>query len=219
MTKNSSRPPKYTPRTEETETLLRKEMHRRGMNDEEIASSLRKKKRRKALEFALVQSRHEIPREKVRARATAASGVSDALRPRIADELCTVAFAADRLKVHEKTILRFIRKGRLTATRIGKSYRIRRSDLEALAGVELPAAASAEPSVTSIVDIADVAPETAQKWSLAVTNALNARANRTVPLRAETIYEPHRAHFKLVIVGAPADTTTLLSLVRLWTER
>jgi excisionase family DNA binding protein len=219
MAKDSKRPAKYAPRTEETQVLLKKELHRRGMDDDAIAATLRKKKRRKPLEFALVQSRHTVPREKIRAVRKADDAPQPAPRPRLADELCTVEFAAERLKVHQKTILRFIRKGRLKATRIGKSYRIPRAELEALAGVELPANAPAEASVTSIVDIPDVAPETAQKWSVTLTTALNSRANRGTPLRAETIYEPERAHFKVVIVGAPGDTANLLGLVRMWTER
>jgi excisionase family DNA binding protein len=220
MARDSKRPPKYVPRPEETQTLVRKELRRRGVSEEKIVSTLRKKKRRKVLEFALVQSRHAIPREKISARGKADKADAPELRrPRLADELCTVEFAAARLKVHQKTILRFIRKGRLHATRIGKSYRILRSDLEALAGVAMPAAAPPDAYVTSIVDIPDVAPETAQQWSVTVTNALNARANRTPPLRAETIYEPDRAHFRVVIVGAPGDTANLLGLIRMWTER
>jgi excisionase family DNA binding protein len=220
MAKDSKRPPKYVPRPEETGTLVRKELRRRGMSEEKIASTLRKKKRRKVLEFALVQSQHAVPREKI----VADRKKEETIRPvprraQLADELCTVEFAAERLKVHQKTILRFIRKGRLHATRIGKSYRILLSDLEALAGVALPAAARPDAYVTSIVDVPDVAPETAQHWSLAITSALNARTNHIPPLRAETIYEPDRAHFRIVIVGAPGDTANLLGLIRMWTER
>jgi excisionase family DNA binding protein len=217
MAKDSKRQAKYVPQPVETQTLLHKELHRRGMSKDEIAATVRKKKRRKKLEFALVQSRHAVPLERVQSLSKQESPAAQ--RPRLADQLCTVEFAADRLKVHQKTVLRFIRKGRLKATRIGKSYRIPRSDLEALAGVELPGSSSPEVSVTSIVDIPDVAPETAQKWSTAITSALNSRAARTTPLRAETIYEPERAHFKVVIVGSPGDTTNLLGLVAMWTGR
>ncbi len=61
-------------------------------------------------------------------------------------ELYTVEAAAERLKLHNKTVLRFIREGRLRATKIGKQYRILHSDLDAFAGVgsarEAPAAAT-----------------------------------------------------------------------------
>ena len=46
----------------------------------------------------------------------------------------TVEHAARRLQLHPKTVLRFIRDGRLPAKRLGKAWRIRQSDLDALAG-------------------------------------------------------------------------------------
>ncbi len=52
----------------------------------------------------------------------------------MSEELYTVEFAARRLKLHPTTILRFIRDGRLAATKVGKSYRILRSELDRLAG-------------------------------------------------------------------------------------
>jgi excisionase family DNA binding protein len=217
MAKDSKRPAKYVPRPEETQTLLKAELHRRGMSDAAIAATLRKKKRRKSLEFGIVQSRHTVPRDKIRL-AKAAKTAQHTSRARLADELCTVEFAAERLKEHQKTILRFVRKGRLKAARIGKSYRILRSDLEAFAGVALPADAPAAASMTSIVDIPGVAPDAAQTWSKTIMSALNAKTNRSPPLRAEVIYEPERSHLKVVIVGAPADAMSLLGLIRLWIE-
>jgi excisionase family DNA binding protein len=53
----------------------------------------------------------------------------------MSEELCTVGFAATQLKLHPKTILRFIREGRLRATRVGKAFRILRADLDAFAGI------------------------------------------------------------------------------------
>ena len=50
-------------------------------------------------------------------------------------ELFTVEQAADRLKLHPKTVLRMIHEGRLKATRLGKAYRISGDDLDAAAGV------------------------------------------------------------------------------------
>jgi excisionase family DNA binding protein len=60
----------------------------------------------------------------------------------MSEELYTVEMAAERLKLHPKTVLRFIRDGRLRATRIGKSYRILRSDLDAFGGGRSPNAAA-----------------------------------------------------------------------------
>jgi excisionase family DNA binding protein len=138
----------------------------------------------------------------------------------MSEELHTVDQAAERLKLHPKTVLRAIREGRLRATRVGKSYRILRSDLEAFAGVPARGAPpGGEPWITSIVDIPGVGPDLAQKWARTVPNALNARPGGGPPLRADVVYEPDRAHLKIIVVGPPADVVNLLALVRVWIEQ
>jgi excisionase family DNA binding protein len=61
------------------------------------------------------------------------------------DELLTVAEVAQRLKLHQETVRRWIREGKLPAIRLGRTqagYRVRKSDLQLfLAGskqLELP---------------------------------------------------------------------------------
>jgi excisionase family DNA binding protein len=139
---------------------------------------------------------------------------------RTSDELCTVDFAAGQLKLHPKTVLRFIHEGRLAATRVGKAYRILRADLDAFGGV--PARAETEVDgawVTSIVDIPGVGPDLAQKWARVVPSALDARPDNRLPMRAEVIYEAERSHLKIVLVGGAEDTVNLLSLIRVWLEQ
>jgi excisionase family DNA binding protein len=65
------------------------------------------------------------------------------------DELLTVAEVARRLKLHEETIRRYIREGRLRAIRLGRTqagYRIRASAVELFLSnneqLELPGEAS-----------------------------------------------------------------------------
>ena len=138
-----------------------------------------------------------------------------------ADELRTVDDAARLLKLHPKTILRFIRRGRLPATRVGKAYRIRRADLDALAGIPpRPAPTPAEAWTTSIVDVPGVGPELAQKWARTVTSALNARTRAGGgAVRADVVYEVERSHLKIVVVGSPGDAARLLGLVQVWCEQ
>src|SRR3982074_2433348 len=80
----------------------------------------------------------------------------------VSEEVYTVEQFAERLKLHPKTVLRFIRDGRLRAVKVGKSYRILRTAREAMPGavrgVQLKAA-----RVTSIVDIPEVDPKLAQR--------------------------------------------------------
>lgn len=139
--------------------------------------------------------------------------------PEMAEELCTVDFAAERLKLHPKTVLRFIREGRLPARRIGKAYRIRRADLDAFAGVPPAAQPPPEPSVTTIVDIPGIGAALAQKWARTVTNALNAKPMDGPPLRADVVYDEAREHLKIIAVGPPGDVVNLMNLVRVWLDQ
>jgi excisionase family DNA binding protein len=212
-------------RGEATTVLLRKGLRRRGMTDAEIDAAVRKKKRRRVLEFNVVKSRHlmDMPKAKTSQAPTRSRRVLSGYREpegRAAEELCTVHFAADQLKLHRKTVLRFIREGRLPAKRVGKSYRIKRSDLAALGG--LPADVDAReqhPSMTSIVDVPKVSVALAKQWQSALSGSLNARPQGSAPMRAEVIHEPERAHLKIIVIGAPSDTVHLLSLIRVWLEQ
>jgi len=46
------------------------------------------------------------------------------------DEFITVEELAESLKVHPRTILRFIKQKELTAVRIGRQWRFKREDVE-----------------------------------------------------------------------------------------
>lgn len=187
--------------------LLNAELRRRGMSEAEIKAALKKRKRRQMLELNAVR----VPTYGVRTPPSPASR---------AEELVTVEFAAGQLKLHAKTVLRFIKEGRLRATRVGKSYRILRADLDAFGGLPARAEPAAEDArVTSIVDVPGVGPALAQKWSATVAAALQSRQARAAPLRADVIYEAERAHLKIVVVGPPSDTVNLLGLIRVWIEQ
>jgi excisionase family DNA binding protein len=187
--------------------LLKAELRHRGMSDAEIEGVLRKRKRRSVMTLAVRPTPATRPTHPHPA-------------PRLAEELCTVDFAARQLKLHPKTVLRFIHEGRLPATRVGKSYRILRADLAALAGLPAPAEPPASlASVTSIVDIPGVGPDLARAWAKTVTAATDAKPRNGVSLRAEVIYDPDRSHLKIVVVGGAADTVNLLSLIQVWLDQ
>ena len=205
---------KETEPPREISDLLAEELRRRGLTDEQIAAATRKRKRRQQLELAAVR----VP----------LYGRTPTARAGGPDELCTVEFAAGQLKLHPKTILRFIKEGRLRATRIGKAYRIQRADLDAFGGLaatpETPSTAPAvaaplAASVTSIVDIPGVGSDVAQKWARQIPAALAGQQGRAGAMRAEVIHDPDRAHLKIVLVGSPGDTAGMLSLIRLWLDQ
>ena len=139
----------------------------------------------------------------------------------------TVEQVAARLQVHPKTVLRYIREGRLRATRIGRPYRVLGADLEAFAGGPDAAASggathaeapAAEAVMTTVVEVPSVRPELAQKWARAVPNALQAKPHGT-PLRADVVYTPDSRTVKILISGGAADCINLLNLIRVWLDQ
>ena len=51
-------------------------------------------------------------------------------RPTMTDQLLTAAEVADELRVSTMTVYRLIKGGELPAVRVGRNYRVRRSDLD-----------------------------------------------------------------------------------------
>jgi excisionase family DNA binding protein len=123
----------------------------------------------------------------------------------------TVERAAERLAVHPKTVLRFIRDGRLRATRIGKSWRILASDLDAFAGVPAAPAKLREPiRVTAIADLPDVSTDVSRRLATALQALVLAPRDRSRPIRLDTAYDPERSHLKVIIVADALDAAAIL---------
>jgi excisionase family DNA binding protein len=142
-------------------------------------------------------------------------------RARASEQLWTVDVAAAHLQVHRKTVLRYIHDGRIPATKIGKGYRIRRADLDAFAGVPATATVTALDGarVTAIVDVPGVGPVLASKIAGAVTNSLYSGRDRRGDVHAEVVHDADDEHLKVIVVGAIADTRSLLGLLEVWLEQ
>ncbi|MBX3485425.1 helix-turn-helix domain-containing protein [Phenylobacterium sp.] len=137
----------------------------------------------------------------------------------MSQDVYTVEHAAERLKLHPKTILRAIRDERLRATRVGKSYRILRGDLEAFGGLAPRAPASAAGArTTAIVDVPDVSPERADRLMSMVPAVLNSRDPAGPPARADVVYDPGARTAKVVIVASPGDAGAILKIIQVWLE-
>lgn len=128
------------------------------------------------------------------------------------EQLFTVEAAAERLQLHTRTVLRFIREGRLRATKIGKQYRILGSDLDALAGI---AASEGRPTarVTAVVDVPDVDERLLQRMTATLMGAAAGQGARDNPLSVNLAHDPVHRTLKVIAVGAPADVAGLLGLV------
>ena len=127
-------------------------------------------------------------------------------------EFLTVDAAARLLKLHPKTVLRFIREGRLRATRVGKQYRLLRSDLHAFAGAA-PAPTGRTARVTTIVDIEDVDLALVERLSAHLLGATQGRQPSDSPISLDIAHDPLRRSAKVIIHASPADTATLLGFV------
>ena len=151
----------------------------------------------------------------------------------MSEEVYTVEQFAERLKLHPKTVLRFIKDGRLRAVKVGKSYRILRTELEAMtgaspeayriAGSELEAMLSQRDArsrarVTSVVDVPDVAPDAAQRLARLLPAARMGQEAHPDPMSIDVVYDPARRHLKVLIVGSPADTAAMLKIVDVLAE-
>lgn len=136
----------------------------------------------------------------------------------MSNEVYTVEQSAERLKLHPKTLLRFIREGRLRAAKVGRSYRIARADLEAFGGLASPAEA-ASARVTTIVDVVDVTPEHAQRLAALVTSVRAGTGARGEPMSIDVAHDPVRRTVKVVLVGSALDVATVLQILHAWLEQ
>lgn len=132
----------------------------------------------------------------------------------MSEEFYTVEDAANRLRLHAKTLRRFIREGRLKASRVGKAYLIQRSELDAFAGVR-KSSARVIPSarVTAIVDVADIDRQTAGQVANYLTAARMGSDRAADPMNVDVVHDPSRRHLKVLLVGSPADVAAMLELV------
>ncbi|MGK6314551.1 helix-turn-helix domain-containing protein [Neorhizobium sp. DT-125] len=132
-------------------------------------------------------------------------------------DFLTVDAAADMLHLHPKTVLRFIREERLRATKVGKQYRILRSDLNAFAGPN-PTRTTCEARATSIVDIEEVDAALLQRLSAVLLGASNGKEPPDTPISLNIAHDPTRRSAKVIIIASTADAAMLLKLVAVCLE-
>lgn len=134
----------------------------------------------------------------------------------MSDILVTVEQAAERLNLHPKTVLRYIREGRLPATRVGKSYRIVRARLDAFAGIASgKSERAAGARTTCIVDIPDLSVDRAERLATFLHSAALAGDADTPSLHLETAFDPTVGSVKVVMIGSPSDVARLLEMLQL----
>ncbi|WP_423371397.1 helix-turn-helix domain-containing protein [Burkholderia sp. LMG 32019] len=125
--------------------------------------------------------------------------------------LHTVEESAARLRLHPKTVLRFIREGKLRATRVGRAYRILDTDLAAFARTEPAAPVPRVVRVTSIVDIPDASQSLHQYLSRSLHAMASGRTSYVDSVRIDVAFDPAASQVKIIVAATPADTAALMS--------
>ncbi|WP_031072993.1 helix-turn-helix domain-containing protein [Streptomyces sp. NRRL WC-3742] len=139
------------------------------------------------------------------------------------EQYYSVEQVAELLGLHVRTVRGYIRDGRLAAARIGKQYRITRADLEALTGAPVapavaPVVARHRAEVSSVVRIEDVDRAAVDRITTAVLASVAGPRDGARPLHVESVHDPERGTLRLIVLGDPADTAALLTIVHALTR-
>jgi excisionase family DNA binding protein len=112
---------------------------------------------------------------------------------------------AERLGLHVRTVRAYVRAGRLKAIRIGKQYRVTREELEAIVGASNTPAAVARrrrAEASCVVQMDAVTENAALRVADHLRSAVKRPRHDGSELRVETIYDPARAHLKVIVIGS-----------------
>ncbi|MFD9892654.1 helix-turn-helix domain-containing protein [Amycolatopsis sp. NPDC059027] len=138
-------------------------------------------------------------------------------------ELFSVEQVAARLGLHVRTVRNYVRDGRLKAVRIGKQYRVAAADLAAFTGLPEEAGKREEPArrhveVSSIVQIEGLGEDEASRVATHVVGSAQGHRGGDRSLRVETSYDKERARMKIIVLGDPATTADVLSVIAMLAE-
>lgn len=134
-------------------------------------------------------------------------------------ELYSPDEVAKALGVHVRTVRRFIRDGKLKATRVGKQYRVPAAALAELTGAD--AAQGLGPAVrrtrrvlvSTIVDIDAIDRPESDCISTALTGVFTAVRDGSGPKRIDSVYYEEQGRLRVVIHAAPGITASLLTMI------
>jgi excisionase family DNA binding protein len=130
--------------------------------------------------------------------------------------LLTVEHVAEVLDLHVKTVRRYAREGRLKARRIGKEYRIARTDLDAFTGgatTETPVPRTRHVIASSIVDVDAISPDETHRITTMIMASLNARKGEADFPRVDSISYPEQGKLRITITASPLLTCELLRMI------
>jgi excisionase family DNA binding protein len=126
--------------------------------------------------------------------------------------ILTIEAAAQRLGLHPKTLLRFIHEGRLSATKVGRSWRLSEHELDRFSGVPAIASSGRVARVTTIIDLAPCTSDDARRLTNALQGALISSASGSTQARSvDFAHQPQDQTLKTIIQASAAETVVLLA--------
>jgi excisionase family DNA binding protein len=132
-------------------------------------------------------------------------------------ELYTVERAATLLDLHIKTVRGYVRDGRLKATRVGKSYRIAKADLEAFVGGPVeptPVRRERRVDVSTVVQIDALSQDMASRITTTITAAAGAPGDGE-RLHIQALYNEEHASMKIILTGGVGRIAETLKLIEI----
>ncbi len=135
------------------------------------------------------------------------------------EELLTVDRVAQIVRLHPRTVRRFIREGRLNAKKIGKQWRVRRNDLDTLAGTETSGGVPVRArkveriQVSVVVDIGVTNDDEATRIFNSVLAAVVAKGSEYGVVRYESVYLKEEQKARLMLWGDATFIGNLLITV------
>lgn len=139
--------------------------------------------------------------------------------------LYSVEKVAELLDVHQKTVLRYIKEGKLRANKVGGRWRIHGNDLTSFVGIkenpesELPrkqkpkATVTPEPWVSSVVHVENIDREESMRISNTLVAIANSGGGGKERCRVDAVYFEEELKLQILIWGTLDFTSQLLKVL------
>lgn len=145
-------------------------------------------------------------------------------------KLYSIADLTDILKLHPKTVLRFIHEGKIKARKIGRAWMVSQDELKEyahgeLAGAEKPrlepdyASLSERITVSAVVEIDEQNSEEASRISNSLMAMLNCKDESWGRSRFDFFYYPEIRKAKYLLYGSPAFIAAVLKAFDLFSQQ
>jgi len=136
-------------------------------------------------------------------------------------KLYSIADLSDILKLHPKTILRFIHEGKIKARKIGRSWMVSRDELKEYAHSEFageerprqetsPVRLAERIAVSAVVEIDEENSDEASRISNSLMAMLNGKDDSWGKTRFDFFYYPEIRKAKYVLYGSPKFIAAVL---------